>query len=359
MNFQQTLEKYKGLINKELESFLDQELDSYNNDTLKQKILLLKEYVMCGGKRLRPTALIMAYNSFSDDETKIIKPSLSIELFHTFTLIFDDIMDEDDYRRGKKGIQKKLKERYLEKNKESRYDGAIFSQTSKRYSASCTMLIGLLCDMLSRKIIIDSAFDNNKKKSVLEVFNNLTKILAEGQLLDLEMELQSEITGQEYMDMIEKKTASLFIAAIEVGAIFGNAQGNMALKLKEYGKNIAVAFQIQDDIMDISANLKKGHDLGSDIKKGKRTLLVIKAVERADEKQKEILNSILGKDDAAEEEIRLVIEIFKKTGAFDYCRKLALEKINNAKKILDTMNLSAQGKDFFNGFAELMIKRIS
>ncbi|MBN1502078.1 polyprenyl synthetase family protein [Candidatus Woesearchaeota archaeon] len=357
MNFKATLTGYKELFDKELNTLLEEELSRYENKTVKQNISLLKEYILPGGKRLRPIAAMMAYKAFSSNEKLMIRPALFIEFFHNYTLIFDDLMDEDDYRRGREGVQKKLKNIFLSNNNEKRYDGAIFSFASKRYAASISMLLGLICDTLSRRVIVENQFPDNNKIKALAVLNDLSRIVAEGQLMDIQMESLKEIKEEDYLEMIQKKTASLFISAIEIGALFGNADPEQINRLKDYALNISTAFQIQDDILDISSELKKGHDLGSDIKKGKRTLLVIKAFERADEHQKRILLDILGRGNATSSEVLQVVKIFSETGAKEYCQNLAEDKIQNGKDMLTKLDLNQESKEFFMQFADYMSKR--
>jgi geranylgeranyl diphosphate synthase type I len=359
MNFKKTIKEYKNKINKELEIVLENEFQQIKNRENEIALQLLKEYTLCGGKRLRPISLIMTYKSIHNIIKKkdIIRPSLSVEFLHTSSLIFDDLMDEDDFRRNNPGIQLKLKKKYLKYNKDVNYNGNIFSYKSKRYAASLSILIALLSDIFSRKVILESEFSNNKKTKIMNALNYTLKELVYGQVLDIEMEKNISPDEYKYLNMIYIKTARLYIGSLEIGGILADADKDQIEKLKEFGKNIALAFQIHDDIMDISSEFNKGHPIGSDIKQGKKTLLVIKAFEKSNKKQEQKLKNILGKKNASKNEIDQVIEIFNDTGSLEYCKKLANKNIQKAKLLLNKMKLNREGKEFFKELADYMVTR--
>ncbi|MBU0758526.1 MAG: polyprenyl synthetase family protein [Nanoarchaeota archaeon] len=357
MEFEESLEKYRKILDREMSSFFDREIGSIESPENKHIISLLKEYSLCGGKRLRPISLIMAFNSFSGNEERIVRPSLAIELLHTSSLVFDDIMDEDDYRRDNEGVQLKLKKGYLTKNKDYEYEGNIFSRTSKRYAASISMLIGLYSDMLARKILFGSRFSEDRKNSALEILNNTSENLVLGQALDIELENTFDVTEQKYLDMIFRKTGSLYVAGLKMGALLGGAKKDDTAKLGDFGRLVSVAFQVQDDIMDVSAEAKKGRMQGSDILKGKKTLLLIKAIENADDVQKKNISEIVGNAKADKDEINKIIEIYNETGAVDYCRHLCIKKIIAAKRVLQGIEIDEKKKEFFYAFADYMLKR--
>jgi len=339
LKFERLLAQYKQKINSEIINLFKYEHENYG---------LLKNYILMGGKRLRPISLIMAYWSYSDEIEKIMGPSLCIELLHTSSMIFDDIMDEDDFRRNNPGVQKKCKEIFLDKNSEINYNGNIFSKASKRYAASRSILIGLLAEILSRKVLLESGFSKEKICRCLQIMDEGYAELINGQTMDLEFESRKSISEDEYLDMIEKKTASLFSAGMQIGAVLGG--GDPAI-FDRYARLAGTAFQIQDDLMDINPEYKKGRTLGGDIKKGKKTLVVIKALETLSGKEK--LTDYLGKQDLSKKEINEAIDILMDCGAVSYAKKVALQNLNNAKKIISQI----PNPEFFLDFADYLFYR--
>ncbi len=175
-------------------------------------------------------------------------------------------------------------------------------------------------------------------------------------MLDILSEQKRDFTENDYMEVIEKKTASLFMAAVQVGAIFGRSTVQQLDSLSKFAINIGLAFQLQDDIVDISPGLK-GHALGSDIKRGKYTLLMIKAFENASTEQENILLSALGNDNAAQETIQAAIDVLHATGSLDYVKEKSHQKLREAKSYLDNIELSEEGRDFFVGLINFLEQR--
>ena len=396
MNFQIKLKKYKEIIDKELDIFTDYSF--------------IKEFVLNGGKRLRPIVFIMSYKAVNDkDEQSIYIPSLSVELVHNSTLVHDDIMDEDELRRGKPTVYKDLKdwflkcqkysaglvdqrtksathyekrnisehaqeplvrngrhagrriashpvrdERFLTNYKDVNHQGSLFNNISSRFAVSNAILYGNILLSLGFKALLRS--QHKKINEAVDVLNNSYKTILDGQMMDLMTEFK-QINEKEYFEMISKKTAELFKASIKIGALLGDASKEQINNLTDYSKEAATAFQIKDDIMDISTEMNKGHELGSDIKQGKKNLLIIKALEFADEKEKKLISGILGKESTSSEEVNSVIDIMKSTGAIDYSNKLAKEKIKTAKEYLKKAEINKESSDFFEKLADFTIKR--
>jgi geranylgeranyl diphosphate synthase type I len=355
MDFESTLKKYKKIIDNELELFLNNKTKEAKNPFLKLNYSFIKEFVLAGGKRLRPIALIMAYNAVNgNDEQSVYTPSLSVELMHNSTLVHDDIMDEDDLRRNKPTVHKNLKEWFLKNHDEIENKSPLFNNASSRFGVSNAILSGDILLSLGHSAL--SASKNENSKKALSIYNNAYNVIVDGQIIDISTSLNN-ISEKDYFDMITKKTSALFKASIEIGAILGKASQEKINNLSDYAFNIAIAFQLKDDIMDISPEMEKGHSLGSDIKKGKKTLLIIKALESANEEEKNKILNILGKEDASLHEINSVIDILKSTGAVDYADKVAREKIKSAKEFLKKAELSKEYSAFFEKLADFVVKR--
>lgn len=347
MNFNNTLSKYRKIIDKELNILLNNELKevSHLSHFTRELYSYCRDYIMSGGKRLRPIALIMAYKGFNGKED-ITKKALSVELFHNATLIQDDFMDEDEKRRNKPTVYKKIKDYFLSNYKEKNYNGSLFNRASSRFAVTNATLAGNIIFTMGL-----SCLDNPE---TIKVYNNAFKTVNDGQILDIFFEKEA-ITEKDYFEMIERKTGALIAASLEIGALLANASKEQIKKIKEFGTNITTGFQLWDDVMDLSKEMNKGHELGSDIKKGKKTLIILHALKTLEQNEKDYLLKVLGNENASKEEIEKTIDILN--NSINYVKNIAEEKIKKAKEVLAECSLNNEGFDFFNNLADFLVKR--
>ena len=245
------------------------------------------EYILSiGGKRLRPVLMLMAYNLFSDNIQNAIKPALGLEIFHNFTLLHDDIMDKSEKRRNKPTVHKK-------------------------WSENIAILSGDAMSILAYKFICSC--ENSKLPQVLDVFTKTALQVCEGQQFDMNFETSQNVSIEEYLKMIELKTSVLLAGSLKIGAIIGNADAEDANNLYDFGINIGLAFQLQDDILDVYGDTDKfGKNIGGDIVSNKKTFLLLKAMEVANaEKREELLKWINLKEFDRSEKIEAVTSIYK------------------------------------------------
>lgn len=215
------------------------------------------EYIMSlGGKRMRPVFVFVGCDLFGGDVSKAIHPALAIEMFHNFTLVHDDIMDNAPLRRSQPTVHEKWNENI-----------AILSGDAliiKAYQELCKCDLDLL-------------------PQLLEIFNDTAIKICEGQQLDMNFEQLPKISISQYLKMIELKTAVLLGGSLKIGALIGGADEKNAQLLYEFGKHIGIAFQLQDDILDVYAEAEKfGKQKGGDIIANKKTYLLLKAMEMAE-----------------------------------------------------------------------------
>jgi len=356
MNFDKTLQKYKEIIDSGLKTLFEERINE-SKGFIQSSYFFLREFVLKGGKKLRPVMTIMAFKALCDqDEEKIYLPAVGLELFHNSSLIHDDIMDEDGERRGMLSMHKNFENQYLKEYEEKKYEGGIFRKTSERFGVSIAILHGDILYALTESCFTNSQFETDEISRALDVIGQTYRVISEGQMLDILSEQKRDFTETDYLEVIEKKTAQLFMAAIQVGAIFGRTTAQQFDDFSRFAINIGLAFQLQDDLIDISPGLK-GHALGSDIKRGKYTLLMIKAFENANSKQKHILLSALGNDNAAQETIQTAIDVLNATGAVDYVKEKANQKLREGQSYLDNIELSEEGRDFFDGLVHYFTQR--
>lgn len=206
-----------------------------------------------GGKRIRPVMVLMAFQLFKKDVSKVVLPAVGLEIFHNFTLLHDDVMDRADMRRGQPTVHKKWNSNV-----------AILSGDAMFALAS-----SLLCKAPAESLT-----------AVMGSFNSLALGVCEGQQYDMNFETQAEVSMEEYMEMIRLKTAVLLAGALKIGAQMAGAPCDAVSALDEFGTKIGLAFQLQDDLLDLYADEAKfGKKIGSDIRENKKTYLYIKALE--------------------------------------------------------------------------------
>ena len=358
MEFEQILKKYGCVIDKELNNFFDRKIEKTKDHFLKTSYSHLKEFVLRPGKRIRPIAAIMAYKAIKDGNEEHIYPvSIAPELFHASSLIHDDIMDEDTLRRNKKTMHRIFGDYFKKKFKNKEYEGDIFDSYSKRFAVSMGIIQGNLLYSLSFSSILDSRLDYKMKSLSLGILNEGYCKTNEGQIFDLVMAANEKAGEKNYIDMAIGKTASPLSAAILFGAALNNATHFQTEQLEKYSLLVGLAFQIQDDIIDMSEGMNKGRAIGSDLKRGNKTLMLMKALQEGDEMQRKIILNTLGNDRAANTQTRKAIRAIEETNSLKYASDYADNKVNEAKKYLKKAKLTTEGHEFFSNFADYVIRR--
>jgi geranylgeranyl diphosphate synthase type II len=214
-------------------------------------------YVLAGGgKRLRPVLLLLAAEAFDVEVNRAMPAALAVEVFHNFTLVHDDVMDHASTRRGRPTVH-------------------------TAWDESTAILSGDLLMGLSYDLLAQSQTDG--LADLMSVFNRMVVALCEGQAYDKQFESQPDVELTAYFDMIDRKTAALLQAALELGGVLGGADRNQRQTLRSIGKELGRAFQIQDDLLDLVADdARWGKSIGGDLVEGKKTYLLLHALERAE-----------------------------------------------------------------------------
>lgn len=347
------LKEYAGKINSELENYLDKKIGQAGTLSNFSKELAenIKEYNLRGGKRLRPVFLIFGYKCMNGkNEDEIVKASISLELMQGFLLVHDDIMDQDPIRRGRPSFHK-----IYEKIAEDKFPGF----DSGRFGEAVGIAAGDILYSFTIDAIVKSDFPVGLKQKALKKVNEICYNTALGQVLDFRNGASSSINEEDIMKVLEYKTAKYTVEGpLHVGAILAGANENELKKLSDYALPLGIAFQIQDDILGTFGKEKEtGKPSDSDLKEGKKTLLVLKAFENADENQKKKLELGLGNENLSEKEADELREIIKETGAYAYAKDKAEKLINEAKKAISNSNFSEEGKSFLIGIADYMLER--
>ncbi len=268
-------------------------------------------------KRVRPSLVLMSSNLFSEDIEPAISVALAVEIFHNFTLIHDDIMDRSELRRNHPTVHMK-------------------------WNADIALLSGDAMVIKAYELLFQT--DKFLLTQLFPVFNNTALAVCEGQQHDMDYESRDDVSVDEYLAMIEKKTAVLIAASLKMGAICGGASFNDSELLYDFGKNIGIAFQLRDDLLDVFADTEIfGKICGNDIVSNKKTLLLIEALSRAgvDEK-KELIFWLNKKEFDRDEKIETIRRIYKTLGVdiiakqrIESCHRRAMDSLNEVSVPLD------------------------
>lgn len=285
-----------------------------------------------GGKRVRPLLLLMAYNLFSDEIENALPAALAVEMFHNFTLLHDDIMDKAEVRRNQPTVHKK-------------------------FSENSAILSGDAMAFLSYQLLFENHSENNFK--VARLFTETALEVCEGQQYDMEFENRSDVTVDEYLEMIRLKTAVLLACSLQAGAMLANAADETSKLLYDFGINTGMAFQLQDDLLDTFGDQKKfGKKIGTDIIANKKTFLLITALEKASDNIKTELEKWLNATEFCEKEkIESVTEIYNKLGIKELTEDLIESYFSGAEKILKNIPVNKENKKYLSELSKSMLGR--
>lgn len=285
-----------------------------------------------GGKRIRPVLMLMAYNLYKEDVDSILSQAAGLETYHNHTLLHDDVMDKADMRRNKPTVHRVWNE-----------NAAILSGDA--------MLI------LAYRLMADCPSD--KLKEVLDVFTQTTMEICEGQQWDMEFETRMDVSVDEYIEMIRLKTSVLLAAALKIGACMAGASVDDADKLYDFGVSMGLAFQLQDDWLDVYGDPNVfGKNIGGDILCNKKTYMLITALTQADDKQSEELQRWISATDAEPaEKISAVTHIYNEMRIGEQCMAMADSYYAEGLALLDGISLPAERKEMLKQFVCSLMNR--
>ncbi|WP_028892257.1 polyprenyl synthetase family protein [Tenacibaculum sp. 47A_GOM-205m] len=291
------------------------------------------DYILqLGGKRIRPMLTLIASDIFSGDYKQALPAALAVEVFHNFTLVHDDIMDDAPLRRGNETVHEK-------------------------WNINTAILSGDAMLILAYQY-----FENYEPvvfQKLAQLFSKTALEVCDGQQLDVDFETRNDVTIDEYIKMITLKTSVLVAAALKMGAIVAKADEDQAQHLYDYGLNLGIAFQLQDDYLDTFGDPESfGKQVGGDIIENKKTYLYLKALEVSNSNDKEnLLNLYNGKEKNNSEKIYTVSTIFRNNNIPEETFKLIEYYTNKAFESLDHLNISEQQKQGLRVFGENLMSR--
>ncbi|MFA5840916.1 MAG: polyprenyl synthetase family protein [Candidatus Paceibacterota bacterium] len=318
----------------------------------KEAINLIMDYTMSGGKRIRPAFLYYSYLAAGgENSNEIFKISMSIELLHSFGLIHDDIIDKDASRHGVATIHEKYKKIA------TKYNSA---KEKNHFGNSMAIISGDITNSMAHDIIFNTSFPNEVKLKFLNKLEKIIFLTCSGQMLDVTLSYQNKTTEKQILEMHERKTAHYtFEGPAHLGCILAGADKSYINLFSKYALPLGKAFQIKDDIMGVFGNEKEiGKTVGSDIIEGKKTLLVMKALEKGNKKEKLHIIKCLNNKNISKKELEEFRNIIIKTGSLKYSEDLAKSFANEAKKNLVKINFKDNNaKNFFTGVVDYIVNR--
>jgi len=317
------LKSYTTLIERELEviDFASSPSNLYDP---------LRYFLKIGGKRMRPILTLLGAEAFGISKEKALNAALSIEVFHNFSLIHDDIMDDAPLRRGKETVHEKWNNNIA---------------------------------ILSGDVLLVKAYQllaKNEAKALpqlLELFNKTAVEVCEGQQMDMDFESRDDVSIEEYIEMIRLKTSVLLGCALEIGALISGATEQDCSLMYEFGQQVGIAFQIQDDILDLYADPEKfGKQVGGDVMSNKKTMLLLKAYEIANEVQKNELNYLLEESDM-ELKVEKVKILFDTLNIRETCKGIMNDHYEKAKVAISQISITEDKKKPLLELAAYLMER--
>ncbi len=286
-------------------------------------------FLSLGGKRVRPVMCLMGNELFDTINADAYHVATAIELFHNFTLIHDDIMDKAQLRRGMETVHSK-------------------------FGASTALLSGDVMLIVAYEYL--NKINLSYLKQILTLFNKTAKEVCEGQQMDMDFETKEIVSPEEYIKMIELKTSVSLAASLETGAILGGASEGNCKHLYQFGKNLGIAFQIQDDYLDAFGDPEKfGKDVGGDIRQNKKTFLLIHALQQANADQKKELDDLMKNNPA--DKVEKVLQIFRACNVDEWAKELKQQYINKAFEHLESIAVISSRKKPLRELAEYLVQR--
>ncbi len=286
-------------------------------------------FISIGGKRIRPVLCLLGNELFSEIHEDAYQLSNAVELFHNFSLVHDDIMDEASLRRGKQTVHVK-------------------------YDHNTALLVGDV--MLVRAYEYLQKIQSAHLSKILQLFNTTAKEVCEGQQLDMDYSKIEKVDMEQYIHMITLKTSVLLAASLEMGAIIGGASTSNCKHLYEFGKNIGIAFQVQDDYLDAFGDAALfGKEPGGDIKQNKKTFLLIHALEVANKDQKLALAALLKSNE--NDKVEKVLAIFKQCGVDTWAESIKAKYLKEAFEHLEAIAVTSDRKKPLIELANYLMNR--
>ncbi|MHA1241127.1 MAG: polyprenyl synthetase family protein [Promethearchaeota archaeon] len=344
---------YKPKINAAISSLFDRIIGQMKNKFLKDYYTEMKEYFLAGGKRIRPLLTIAAYNGITNTrEDEIVLPSIGIEFLHNATLIHDDIIDKDDFRRGKPAFHYKFAQYH------SKYQ--FKKMNASDYGSSIGIIGGDTAFIRGSEAYFNNSFAMNLNLNSIRYYRQAFTEVIHGVLIEIDMVNHKKLSIDEYISMISLKTGALIEKSLLIGASYGKLEKEYTTHLSTYGVNLGIIFQIIDDILGTFGDEKvTGKPTDGDIREGKHTCLLIEAMNNLDIKKKDYLVDLISKSEMSDEEVKEVRDLFIEADAINSCKKLASKYYEEASDALEKMKpvVNESELEFLENLLKFVLER--
>ncbi len=355
MDAKQALKAFKENFDKEFVSYLNKKVSESKKISphVSEIVSNIRELATRGGKRVRPAIMYYSFlgyggNSISKDD--LLKATTSIEISQSYLLIHDDIMDQDDLRRGGKTIHKIYFDKYLKD---------VPGDNLQNFSNSMAILSGNVASIFSLAVFDDLVLSAEIKCRLLNELNRTHLLVNYGQVLDIMSIIDNGFSKKDLLKIHEFKTSIYtFTGPMRMGAILAGAVQEEIDKIEKFTLPLGIAFQLQDDILGMFGDEEKlGKPVTSDLSEGKKTLLILDALKNSDDKDKKTILSLLGNPRVSVADVEKVKKIVVDTGSLDKSKKLAKQFVEKAEDGLEGLAVSGKGKEFMKSIADYMIRR--
>ncbi|MCR5679682.1 MAG: polyprenyl synthetase family protein [Prevotella sp.] len=317
----------------ELLKEVNKALEGLSYDRKPQSLYEPVRYVLSlGGKRIRPVLMLLSYRLYKENPQDIMMQALALETYHNYTLLHDDLMDNADLRRGHQTVH-------------------------RRWDANTAILSGDSMLVLAYQRM--QQCDPRHLPQVMSLFTETALEIGEGQQYDMDFETRNDVREEEYIEMIRLKTSVLLACAMKIGAILGDAPAKDADLLYKFGEQIGLAFQLQDDLLDVYGDEKVfGKAIGGDITSNKKTYMLINAVNRANPAQRaELMKWIEAKEFDRQEKIAAVTRLYNEIGIRQMCEEKIRFYFEQSKKYLEQVSVGAERKEDLRHYTAEMMNR--
>lgn len=340
------LEK-KKIVEDSLSEFFRNKLAGISDPFILDIVTKIRDFTLNGGKRVRPILIQMGHDLYSRDQEGVVMASASIEILQTYLLIHDDIIDQSDYRRGKPSYHKQVEALLAERTRDAR-----------RIAENLAIVAGDLAESYAHQAILESGVPFRQAYLASLELTNIIEKTGYGQLVDIESPINDSFNEESLMKLHLWKTAKYTVEGpLRIGAILSGTEDDIS-DLLAYGDSLGVAFQLHDDIIGLFGEESvTGKSVKSDVNEGKKTLLMLKAIERSTVADAGFLKECLKSGNVSDTDFERLRNIVVSTGSLDYSTEMAAKLVREAKNHLHRIKGDPDVKKFLDWFADYLVSR--
>lgn len=343
------LNSYRNEVEEELQSYFEKKLQEKSDPVIRSVTEMIRDFTVSGGKRIRPVLVISAHDLFAEHTRSIVTASISFEISQSYFLIQDDVMDQSSLRRGKPSFHMLAWKKFFDEE-----------PANRRIAENISVVAGDIAESYSHQVLLESGFPADRLKEANRELSEVFETTGEGQLLDIFSPFLEDFGPSDLMRLHLWKTANYTVAGpLRMGTILsGNTE--YIDQLNYYGSLVGIAFQIRDDILGLFGDEKTvGKSAKSDVNEGKKTLLMLKAIENGSEEDGKFIREMLKSGNVSDQEFLRIRKIVEETGSLDFSRKIEEMLVDRAKKYLDSVKGDSEIKKFLCWVADFLIQRSS